>query len=214
MRANVNLWDTPEHALAYLSRADKIPHRTEGEAALLEFLPRPLGRVMDLGCGDGRLLPLVKVARPEARAIGLDFSESMLDGLRRRFVSDASVDVVEHNLDAPLPTTIGAFDAVVSSFAIHHLTHERKRELFKEVFVALRPEGVFANLEHVDSPTSALHDEFLAAIGVPPGEEDPSNKLLDMQLQLDWLRSIGFDDVDCQWKWRELALLVGRKRRV
>jgi len=211
MQTNVNLWDTPEHALAYLSRADTIPHRTEGEATLLEFLPRPLGRVLDLGSGDGRLLALVKLARPEAQTVALDFSKSMLDRLRRRFVNDTSVDVVEHNLDAPLPVSIGTFDAVVSSFAIHHLTHERKRELFGEVFGTLRIGGVFANLEHVDSPSPVLHAEFLAAIGVQPGEEDPSNKLLDMERQLGWLRAIGFEDVDCQWKWRELALLVGRK---
>ena len=55
----------------------------------------------------------------------------------------------------------------------------------------------------------ALHGQFLRALGVEPGEEDPSNKLLDVTTQLAWLRAIGFDDADCHWKWRELALLAG-----
>ena len=48
---NNNLWRLPEHALAYLAQADAIPHRAEGEAALLEFLPSRVTRVLDLGSG-------------------------------------------------------------------------------------------------------------------------------------------------------------------
>jgi len=42
-------------------------------------------------------------------------------------------------------------------------------------------------------------------------EEDRSYKLLGLETQLAWLREIGFADVDCHWKWRELALLAGIK---
>ena len=212
--ADVNLWDSPAHALEYLARADTIPHRTEGEAELLECLPPRVDRVLDLGSGDGRLLALVKVARPQATAVALDFSPAMLERLRDRFSGDATVTIVAHDLDRPLPRLLDTFDVVVSSFAIHHLAHARKRTLYEEIFALLRPHGCFCNLEHVASSTAAVHDEFLARLSIEPADEDPSNKLLDLETQLQWLRAIGFVDVDCHWKWRELALLAGRKPAV
>jgi tRNA (cmo5U34)-methyltransferase len=209
--SDVNLWDSAAHALEYLARADSIPHRTEGEAELLELLPRPSARVLDLGSGDGRLLALVRLARPESTAVAIDFSETMLGRLRERFAEDADVSVVAHDLDRPLPRLLGPFDAIVSSFAIHHLSHERKRALYEEVYDLLRPGGVFCNLEHVASPTRALHEQFLARLEIEPASEDPSNKLLDLHTQLGWLTTIGFADVDCHWKWRELALFAGTR---
>jgi tRNA (cmo5U34)-methyltransferase len=83
--------------------------------------------------------------------------------------------------------------------------------LYGEVFDRLKPSGVFCNLEHVASATPSLHNQFLEKLGIPVAEEDPSNKLLDVETQLSWLREIGFRDVDCHWKWRELALLAGVK---
>jgi tRNA (cmo5U34)-methyltransferase len=205
----VNLWSSAGHALSYLAFADKIPHRTEGEAALLEWLPAQPARVLDLGSGDGRLLALVRLARPGVRAVALDFSETMIERLHERFDDDAHVEIVQQDLDAPLPDALDSFDAIVSSFAIHHLSHARKRALYEEVFARLNPGGVFCNLEHVASPTPALHLQFLGYLGVAPENDDPSNQLLDVETQLSWLRAIGFADVDCHWKWRELALLVG-----
>ncbi len=208
---SINLWTSSEHALDYLSRADSIPHRTEGESTLLEFIPSTARRILDLGTGDGRLLALVKLDHPQATAVAIDFSPAMLEAAKKRFEDDSAVKVIAHNLDSPLPE-LGKFDALISSFAIHHLSHERKRELYGEVYGLLNPGGVFCNLEHVSSPTRELHDQFLNLIGSTPETEDPSNKLLEMETQLGWLREIGFVDVDCHWKWRELALLSGRRR--
>jgi SAM-dependent methyltransferase len=209
--AGVNLWTSATHALEYLRRADEIPHRTEGEAELLRCLPEQCERVLDLGSGDGRLLNLVKLAQPSAHGVAIDFSDTMLALLRKRFDGDRTVLTIEHDLELPLPASLGCFDAVVSSFAIHHVGHERKRALYAEVFDLLQPGAVFCNLEHVSSPTAALHEAFLAALNVRPQDDDPSNKLLDVETQLRWLRELGFADVDCHWKWRELALLAGRR---
>lgn len=205
---DINLWPSAEHALGYLRRADDVPHRVEGEATLLEFLPSGANRILDLGSGGGRLLALVKAARMNAQFVALDFSPTMLEALSNLFAGEPKVSIVAHNLDFPLPE-IGRFDAVISSFAIHHVSHERKLALYKEIFRILTPGGAFCNLEHVASPTPALHAGFLSTISW--ADEDPSNKLLDLETQLAWLREIGFSDVDCHWKWRELALFAGTK---
>jgi tRNA (cmo5U34)-methyltransferase len=205
---NFNDYTSAEHALKYLARADKIPHRTEGESVLLDFIPKSAQRILDLGTGDGRLLALIRLDRPGASGIGMDFSPTMLKAARERFRDDKNVQLIEHNLDEPLPD-LGRFDAIVSSFAIHHCTDERKRALYAEIYNALEPGGVFCNLEHVASATAGLHGRFLAALGITQADEDRANKLASVEVQLQWLREIGFEEVDCYWKWLELALFGG-----
>jgi SAM-dependent methyltransferase len=207
----VNLWTEASHARDYLEHRRDIPHHDDGYAALLEFVPDSPRRVLDLGTGDGHLLGVVRDARPGVAGVGVDFSAEMLGRVRARFADDPEVTVVEHNLDGPLPDSLGTFDVVVSAFAIHHVSHERKRALYGEVRDRLEPRGVFCNVDHVASPTPALHEAFLVTLGRSVAEDDPSNQLLDVETQLRWLRELGFESVDCHWKWRELALLAGTK---
>ena len=199
-------WHSAERVASYRALADQVSRLAEGDSALLELLPSRLARVLDIGTGDGRLIALIREARSGVEAVGIDFSPPMLAAARERF--DGAAWIVEHDLTDPLPE-LGSFDAVVSSLAIHHQPDDRKRSLYRELFEILEPGGVFLNLEHVASATPALHAEFL---GLLDEEDDASDQLAPVESQLEWLRDIGFEDVDCMWKWRELALLHGRKR--
>ena len=201
-----NRWVDAEHARAYLGSRDEIPYRDQGMTALAEFLPAEVGRVLDLGTGDGVTLALVRELRPGTTAVAADFSAEMLGRARARF-SGESVEVVAHDLTDPLPDAWGEFDLVVSSFAIHHVPDARKQALYGEIHDRLVRGGTFLNLEHVASSTPELHVDFLAALGIDPADDDPSNLLAPVGDQLAWLRSVGFAHVDCHWKWRELALL-------
>ena len=198
-------WGTEEFAQRYLSRADGYPRRDEGERALLEFVPEDAARVLDLGTGDGRLLSLV--LRDGMRGVGLDVSPPMLRAAAERFGDDPRVELLQHDLVEPLPA-LGRFDAIVSSFAIHHLEDERKRALYGEILDALDRAGC--------SPTSstsprrgAPEPRVLRGDRRDSEDADPSNRTLDVFTQVGWLRELGFEDADCHWKWREMALLAG-----
>ena len=205
-----SIWKTAEHALDYLKRADGIPHRVEGEGVMLDVIPSSATRILDVGSGNGRLVKLIKAARPHVKSVALDFSPPMLAALHANFSGDPTVAIVSHNLDQPLPD-LGQFDAVVSSLAIHHLKNPRKRALYGEIYDVLVPGGVFLNLEHVSSPTAELHEFFLVRHTARRNQDDPSNIYLDMEAQLQWFREIGFTNVDCYWKWLELALIGGKR---
>jgi tRNA (cmo5U34)-methyltransferase len=206
----LNEYAAASRVMASFARGGKFPHRAEGEAVFLELLPEHVERVLVLGTGDGRLLAILRAARPYARVVTVDSSPVMLARARERFAEDPAVCVLDHDFERPL-SDLGTFDLVVSSFTIHRLSDERKLALYAEVFRCLEPGGLFCNLEHVSSPTPALHDAFCRALGIDLMAEDASNECVSVERQLVWLARIGFADADCYWKWREFALIAGVK---
>jgi tRNA (cmo5U34)-methyltransferase len=206
----VDEWSDRERVAEYLAR--EIPHRGVAEQMLLEALPSRVGRFLDLGTGDGRLLGLVRTCHPDAAGVGLDLSIPMLERARGRFADEKLIELSLGDLADPLLLADmferETFDAVVSGLAIHHLEDARKRDLFSEIHGLLRPGGVFVNLDLVTSDTPALHERFRRAIGRV--QDDPTDRLAGLCEQLGWLREAGFGEVDCHFKWLELALIVAR----
>ena len=123
------------HVREYLDKYIDVPSRNEGEWVLLDHVPDNAKRILDLGTGDGCLLRILKTRRSHNEideAVVIDVSPIMLKRVKENFVHDNRVKIIEHDLQNPLPK-LGQFDAVVSSFVIYHLEHERKKSPYTEI---------------------------------------------------------------------------------
>ena len=193
-------------------------------------------RLLDLGCGDGILGRAVLAKYTQATCVFVDFSEPMIEAAMKKADNDRATFIVQDlatNVWAQPVRKHAPFDVVLSGLAIHHLPDERKRELYQEIFDLMKPGGLFLNLEHV-APSSqwagqAFDDLFVDSLwshqhkrGGTRTREDVANEwyhrpdkteniLAPAELQCQWLREIGFQDVDCFFKLLQLALFGGKK---
>jgi len=232
------VWKWRDVAASFLNQVSvHIPERAKQLEVMfraLDLASRPPRRVLDLGAGDGLILATALEAFPEAAGVAVDFSPHMLEAARARLEKFGSrAATVEADLGSPAwrARVDGRFDAVLSGFAIHHLPDARKRALYAEIYELVADGGVFLNLEHVASASGrveALFDDamvdHLHASRRERGEavtrdavrrdflERPdraANILAPVEEQCGWLREIGFKDVDCFWKYFELAIFGG-----
>jgi len=235
-----DVWKRRDVAEAFLSERSLLipdrPRQLDVLLRVLRFADKPPRRVLDLGCGDGLLLATLLEAFPEAEGVGVDYSPPMLEQARTRLAAfGARAAIAEADLGAPAwrDAVRGPFDAVVSGFAIHHLPDDRKRVLYGEIFGLLTAGGTFLNSEHVASATTGVESMFNDAMTehlwrrrrergedvtldqvreVYLGRPDlAANILAPVEDQCRWLREIGFRDVDCFWKYFELAIFGGRR---
>ena len=205
---------------------------------LIEARENEIESFLDLGCGDGILSETILRRYPEAQGTLPDFSEPMLDAARQRlgnhqgrlrFVrADFGDEDWPLNLDEAAP-----FDVVVSGYSIHHQPDDRKQRIYKQIYGLLQSGGLFLNIEHVASPTpwvEKLSDERFVdsltqmhrqrgstqtreqvAAEYYHREDKAANILTPVEMQCQWLREIGFEDVDCYLKIFELVVFGGRR---
>ena len=193
---------------------------------------------LDLGCGDGMLSAAILDEFPNARGCLVDISEPLLTAARHQLEAHASrVDFIVADYTQPGWTKkiarFSPFDAVVSAFAAHGSPDHQKRELYAEIFQLLRSEGPFVNIEQVASATrwteSIWDDYLIEAIFGPDIKSTPGKKRAEvareyyrransggnncapLEVQCDWLREIGFENVDCYLKVAELAVFGGQR---
>ena len=235
------VWKLPAIVNRYLSYRAAIPMAQEQIGVMISILKsraQPVENFLDLGCGDGILGATVLGEYPSSRGVLVDFSAPMLEQAREQLGEYASQLTFE-NLDygksdwLSRVKTRGPFDAIVSGYSIHHQPDARKRQIYEEIFALLTPGGWFINIEHVSSAAQLNIDLFerhyvSARYAIEQREggtrtydqlaeeyknrpDKAANILAATELQCDWLRQIGYEEVDCYFRIYELAVFAGRR---
>jgi tRNA (cmo5U34)-methyltransferase len=235
------VWKLPAIVNRYLSYRAAIPMVPEQIGimmSILKTMPEPIQNFLDLGCGDGILGASILGTFPQSHGVLADFSEPMLEEARGQ-LKDYAGQLIFENLDYGEPDWVnrmqphGPFDAIVSGYSIHHQPDDRKREIYTEIFSLLKPGGWFINIEHIAAAAQLTVDLFDNHIidgryaieksngGTKTRQEiadvfmkrpdRAANILLPVEVQCEWLREIGYEEVDCYFRIYELAVFGGRK---
>ena len=122
-------------AVSFSQTRDYVP---ENIVAFLEEFARRGDRVLDIGCGNGRLFPVFESKK--TNYCGVDISSALIEiaGRKHPSANFAVADALS------LPFAAGAFDLAVSWAVLHHIPSDGYRhDFFREAFRVLKPEGKF-----------------------------------------------------------------------
>lgn len=237
----MNYWERKNKLFKYIDGVRQFfplaKEQLDTISRIIEKYNSPVKTFLDLGCGDGFLGHFVYDLYPSSEGVFLDGSNEMIVKARGNDLKRKSNFIVQDFGEINWMNCLEEnkkFDLIISGFSIHHIANEKKKNLYKDVYHLLNPNGIFLNLEYVSSVSqkqeelfSELFDDRMMQYQKHIGEEmslaevkekyhDPNHKKLNIlapvEKQCEWLRSIGFKEVDCYMKIFELALFGGVKK--
>jgi trans-aconitate methyltransferase len=129
----VTEWD----AAAYARQSSLQAAMAEEELAALDLVGDE--RVLDLGCGDGRISAAIARRVPRGSVVGVDPSSHMIEFARTRFPAEKSPNLSFEVGDARALAFRAEFDLVVSFNALHWVL--RADQALRSIRAALRPAG-------------------------------------------------------------------------
>lgn len=205
------------------NRKEIIPHMNvyyQTAVELTKNFDNP--SILDLGAGTGILTELLHQLHPQSKITLVDISANMLDKAKNKFNDIDNFTYIEDNyLTMDFKNN---YDIIISSLSIHHLNDKEKYTLYKKIYQHLNNQGVFINADEVMAPTDTLEKLYVEKETAHLLKQDLSNdekeeilyrRTLDtpstLEDNLDWLKDIGYENVDVIYKYYRYFVLYGQK---
>lgn len=120
-----------------------IPDYEEMLDVAAEAIPAQVRTIVDLGIGTGALAARCSSKAKRARIVGIDVDAEIIKLAKRRLGRRATF-----LSGSFLGTEIPPCDAVVASFALHHIpTHHTKNRLYDRIYAALAGDGLLVTVD-------------------------------------------------------------------
>jgi SAM-dependent methyltransferase len=186
-----------------------IPHYDELIATIVDLVD---GDVTDLGTGTGALAAAVLAGKPSARVRLVDIDPAMLETAATRVASFGERATC---VRAAFDDGLAPCDAVVASFALHHVPAlDAKRALYARIREALRPGGILAigdvtvhEAGREKTRAMTAWAEWMGAHGIARAEADAlfakwagEDRYFSLADELATLAAAGFERPECFWK--------------
>jgi ubiquinone/menaquinone biosynthesis C-methylase UbiE len=107
-------------------------------------------RILDIGCGTGTLVALIKQAHPSADIVGLDGDPQILEIARAKAQNQKLEIRFDPGMSFDLPYPDELFDVVCTSMMLHHLTRDDKQKTAMEMYRVLRRGGKFFGVDFTE----------------------------------------------------------------
>jgi tRNA (cmo5U34)-methyltransferase len=203
-----------------------VPKNDEIHNVIVDSIPfdkKSRIKVLDLGVGTG--LGALKILNefPNSQLTGIDFSSKMISRARERLkIFGSRIKLIEadfNKIDFP-----EKYDVIVSAIAIHNSNEINQKKLMSRIFNHLKDNGCFLNGDFAKTKTEFLnkkldesYKEYLR--NNLRGEElkvwlrhaFKEDKPIALEDQLLWMKEVGFREIECIWRYQNLAIYYGLK---
>lgn len=162
--------------------ADTRRHPQPGFHRLLDYLPAPPLRVLDVGCGNGRFGLFLDKRTDLAAYTGVDFTPPLLEKARGHL---PGADFYRRNLSrAGCLDGLGQFNLVVCLSTMQHIPgHANRARLLREMGEHLGENGrlFLGNWQFMDSSRQRRKVRNWEEVDIDPAEVEPNDYLLTWQ---------------------------------
>jgi len=187
----------------------------EGYIAMSNLIPPSCKSLLDLGCGTGLELDEILKVMPDLEITGIDLTQAMLDKLKLKYPTKSIQLICGSYFDVPFG--IEKYECTVSFQTMHHFSHELKIGLYKKIYQALSPAGVYIegdymveNQEDEDFYFSE-NTRIRKKLNIIETEFYHYDTPCTVENQIEMLYSAGFRNVEKVFHLENTTILVAHK---